>query len=605
MLVSMMQISAPVRTPTWFSRRRLLEEKLHDLHKCANLDQIKQIHAQVLKADLHQDLYVAPKLIAAFSLCRQIVLAVNVFNQIPDANVHVYNALIRAHAQNSQPSQAFETFFQMQSSGVYPDNFTYSNLLKGCIGHSWFPVIQMIHSHIEKAGFYADIFVPNSLIDAYSKCGPFGLKMARSLFMAMNQRDTVTWNSMIGGLMKASELDEACQLFDEMPERDIVSWNTMLDGYAKVGEMNKAFQLFEKMPVRNTISWSTMVCGYSKAGDMVMARMLFDKCPLKNVVLWTTIVSGYAEKGLVKEATALYDQMEEARLKHDDGARISILAACAESGMLGLGKKIHTSIKRSKFRCSTKVCNALIDMYAKCGCLGPAFSIFNEMANKDVVSWNAMLQGFAMHGHGERALQLFSRMVDEGFKPDKYTFIGLLCACTHSGLVDEGRKYFYSMEKVYGIVPQVEHLGCMVDLLGRRGHLVEAFELLRSMPMKPNAIILGSLLGACQKHNAVEVARAVSDYLFRSETSDPGNLSLLSNIYAQAGHWGGVADVRLQMKSTRGQKPPGASSIELDQEMHHFTVFDTSHPKSDDIYGMIDRVVQDLRQAGYVPKANE
>ncbi|XP_028759412.1 pentatricopeptide repeat-containing protein At3g29230-like isoform X1 [Neltuma alba] len=601
----MEMISVPLRTPTWFSRRRLLEEKLSDLHKCTNLDHVKQIHAQILKADLHQDLYVAPKLIAAFSLSRQIVSAVNVFNQIPEPNVHEYNALIRAHAQNSQPSHAFAVFFEMQRFGVCPDNFTYPYLLKACAGRSWLPVIQMIHSHIEKTGFYADIFVPNALIDSYSKCGPFGLAAALNLFMSMTEKDIVTWNSMIGGLAKAGELEEACKLFDEMPVRDMVSWNTMLDGYVKKGDMDKAFKLFEKMPERNVISWSTMVWGYCKAGDIDMARMLFDRSPAKNMILWTTIISGYAEKGLVREASSLYEQMEETRLKPDDGTMISILAACAESGILCLGKKIHASINRTRYRCSTKVSNALIDMYAKCGCLEAAFDVFNGMGKKDVVSWNAMLQGLAVHGHGRKALKLFSRMIHEGFEPDKYTFVGLLFACSHAGLVKEGRKYFYSMEKVYGIVPQIEHYGCMMDLLGRGGHLKEAFALLHSMPMEPNAKVLGTFLGACRMHNAADLARAVSDHLLKLEPSDVGNYSLLSNIYAQAGDWSSVAGLRLQMKSTGGQKPSGVSSIELEEKVHDFTVLDRSHPKSEDIYQMIDRLVQDLKLVGYAPAVEE
>ena len=598
-----MQISMPIRTPSLVSRRRLLEEKLIDLHKWNNLKQVKQVHAQILKASLLQDLSVAPKLIAAFSLCHEIVLAVNLFSQIQQPNVHLYNTLIRAHVRNSQPSQAFATFFEMQSNGVYPDNFTYPFLLKACSGHSLYPMVQMIHTHIEKFGFCSDIFVPNSLIDSYSKCGSFGVNAARKLFMVMGERDVVSWNSMISGLLKAGELGEARHLFDEMPERDTVSWNTILDGYVKAGEMNKAFELFEKMPDRNVVSWSTVVSGYCKAGDMDMARMLFDKMPIKNIVPWTIIISGYAEKGMTKEAISLYDKMEEAGLRPDDGAVISILAACAESGLLGLGEKVHASIKRTKFKCRTSVSNALVDMYAKCARLDKAYSVFDGMARRDAVSWNAMLQGLAMHGHGEKALQLFSRMNEEGFAPDKVSFISILCACSHAGFVEEGLQYFYTMERDYGIIPEVEHYGCVIDLLGRGGHLKEAFRLVQSMPMESNAIIWGTLLGACRMHNAVDLAGEVVDHLVKLEPSDVGNFSMLSNIYAAAGDWDSVSNVRLRMRRIGIQKPSGSSSIEVDEEVHEFTVLDKSHPKSDKIYEMIDRLVQDLKQVGYVPKA--
>ncbi|XVF14335.1 hypothetical protein REPUB_Repub09cG0050600 [Reevesia pubescens] len=465
-------------------------------------------------------------------------------------------------------------------------------------------MVQMIHTQIEKNGFLSDIFVPNALIDSYSKFGELGIKEALKLFTIMEDRDVVSWNSMIGGLLKVGELREARKLFDEMPERDMVSWNTILDGCVKAGEMEEAFELFQMMPQRNVVSWSTMVMGYCKAGDMDMARVLFDKMPVKTLVPWTIIISDYAEKGLAKESVELYDRMERDGLELDDGTVISILAACAESGLLAVGIKVHDSIQRLKFRCSIAVCNALVDMYAKCGSLDKAWSVFNGMAKRDVVSWNTMLQGFAIHGHGKEALQVFSRMKKEGFKPDRVTFVGVLCACTHAGFIDEGVEYFYVMEKDYGIVPQIEHYGCMIDLLGRGGRLKEAFRLAHTMPFESNAIIWGTLLGACRLHNAVELAEKVLDHLLQLDPSDPGNYSMLANIFAAAGDWDSAASVRLQMKSIAVQKPSGASSIEIDNEVHEFTVFDRSHPKFDRIYQMIDRLGQDLKRAVHPKDTN-
>jgi pentatricopeptide repeat protein len=598
-----MQVSSGVRAFTWFSLRRHLEDNIIDLHKCKNLNFIKQIHAQLIKCHLHQDLYIAPKLIASYSLTNHLTSAVNVFNQVPDPNVLLYNYLIRAYSLTNNESNsylAFATFLKMQMDDVLPDNFTYPFLLKSCNGRSWLNLVKMVHAHVEKLGFYGDIFVPNSLIDCYCRCG--GADMAMKLFSAMEERDVVSWNTMVGGLVKCGDFDGALKLFDEMPVRDKVSWNTMLDAFAKAGEMEKAFELFQRMGERDVVSWSTMVFGYSKSGDMDMARILFDRCPMKNLVLWTTIISGYAEKGEVKKATKLYYEMEEAGFRPDDGFLISTLAACAESGMLGLGKKIHDSVLRRRLRCSTEVLNAFIDMYVKCGCIDAAFAVFNGMkAKKDLVSWNSMIHGFGIHGHGEKAIELFTRMLREGFEPDNYTFIGLLGACTHAGLVNEGRSYFYSMERAYGIVPQISHYGSMIDLLSRGGHLKEAFRLVRSMPVEPNVKIFGTLLGACRMHNDLELARAVCEHMLKSVPLDPGNFSLLSNIYARAGCWFDVANLRLQMKIKGGQKPPGVSSIEVEEEVHEFTVYDQSHPKSRDIYNMIDRLVHDLRQVGYAP----
>ncbi|ONK64802.1 uncharacterized protein A4U43_C07F30100 [Asparagus officinalis] len=593
-------MSLPIRPPKWTSHRRLLEHHIADLHHCSSPSHLKQIHAQTFRSNLHQDPFIAPKLISAYSLTRLIPHALNVFDQIPHPNTLLFNTLIRALTHNALHEKAFLVFFRMQKDGVLADNFTYPFLLKACGGQFGLRKVEMIHAHVVKLGFLEDIFVPNSLIDSYSKAGSLGIASAKRLFDEMPRRDVVSWNSMIAGFVRAGELSEARKLFEEMTERDTVSWNTMLDGHSKAGEMDKAFELFQRMSERNVVSWSTMVWGYCKVGEMDMARMLFDKMPLKNLVPWTIIIAGYAEKGLAKEASCLLDQMEETGLKPDEATVISILAACAESGLLGLGMRIHSYIENSKLGFKIEVCNALIDMYAKCGNLDKAWSVFEGMRERDLVSWNSMVQGLANHGYGERALELFDKMVAEGIKPDSVTFVGVLCACTHVGLVEEARRYFTSMRKDYGIVPEIEHYGCMIDILGRGGLLGEAFDLAKTMPLEPNAIIWGTLLSACRVHNNVNLAEEAVDQLINLEPSDAGNYAILSNIYAAAGRWDGVAKTRVQMKHI--QKPAGSSWIELDDSLHEFTVGDRSHPHSSRIFKMINRLGRHLKQVGYVPK---
>ncbi|KAL8475758.1 hypothetical protein ACS0TY_028426 [Phlomoides rotata] len=593
-----MQIPIPVRAPTFLSRRRLFEQKLADLHKCSDLNEIKQLHALIYKSNLHKDPFVAPKLISAFSLCRQLALAVKVFDQIPSPNAHLCNALIKAYIRNSEPEKSFEVFCEMRASGIFPDNYTYLFLLKACSGLKF---VKMIHTHVEKCNFYSDIFVPNSLIDAYSKCGLMGVRAAKALFDVMEEKDLVTYNSMISGMVKAGELKEAKKLFDEMPQRDRVSWNAILDGYVKSGEMSTAFEIFQSLPSRDVVSWSTIISGYAKMGDIEMAKVLFDRMPVKNLVAWTIMISAYAEKGLAKEAMELYDQMEGKKLKLDDGTFISILSATAQSGLFGLGKKVHLSITRSRYKCSTVISNALIDMYCKCGSLSRAWRCFNEIKRKDLVSWNSMIHGLAMHGHGKKALQIFDRMKQEGFAPDKVTFVGVLSACSHAGMVKDGIHYFYSMESVYGIAPMIEHYGCLIDLLGRGGHLCEAFRLLNSMPFEPNVVIWSSLLGACRMHNALQLAEEVLDQLLKLEPTNAGNLSMLPNIYAAAGEWESVANARIRMWKTANKRPPGASLIELNGEFHEFTVMDTTHAQSKRIIETVNGVSQHLRQVAYAP----
>ncbi|PIM98014.1 hypothetical protein CDL12_26949 [Handroanthus impetiginosus] len=588
-----MQMPAQIRAPSFVSTRRFFQQKLADLHKCNDLNQLRQLHALIYKFNLHKDPFVAPKLISALSLCRQMELAVSVFDQIPSPNVHSFNTLIKAYIRNSEPDKALELFREMRWSGIDPDSYTYLFFLKASTGLNF---VKMIHAHVEKCNLYSDVFMPNSLIDAYSKCGLTGFIEAKMLFDVMEERDVVTYNSMISGLVKVGELTEAKKMFDEMPERDWVSWNAILDGYVKAGEMSAAFAIFEKMPSRNVVSWSTVISGYAKNGDMENAKILFDNMPVKNLVAWTIMISAYAEKGLAKEAIKLYHQMEDAGLKLDDGSIVSILSASAESGLLRLGKKVHQSIIRSRYKCGTLISNALIDMYCKSGSLNMAWQIFNTIERKDLVSWNIMIHGLAMHGHGQKALCLFEKMKEEGFAPDEVTFVGILSACSHSGLVKEGLHYFHTMVTDYKTEPQLEHYGCMIDLLGRGGHLNEAFRLLDEMPFEPNVVIWSSLLGACRMHNAVELAEEVLDQLVKLGPGIAGNFSMLSNIYAAAGDWGSVANARLQLRKTASKRASGASSIELNDELHEFTVMDKSHPKSDRIYQTINGLNQHLQR---------
>ncbi|KAL6518962.1 Pentatricopeptide repeat-containing protein [Orobanche hederae] len=589
-----MQMPVPIRAPTFLSRRRLFEQKLADLHKCTDLNQLKQMHALIYKYNLHQDPFVAPKLISALSLCRQTGLALNVFDQIQSPNAHLNNTMIRAYIRNSEPAKAFEVFCDMRRSGIVPDSFTYHFLLKACSGLKF---VKMIHAQMEKWNLFSDLFVPNTLIDAYSKCGLMGVKAAKMVFDVMEEKDLVTYNSIISGLVKAGVLQEARKLFDEMPQRDTVSWNTIMDGYVKAGEMIEAFELFEKMPSRDVVSWSTIIFGYAKTGDLEMAKVLFDSMPVKNLVAWTIMISVFAEKGLAKEAIGLYHQMEEARLKPDEGTVISILSASAESGLLGLGMKVHRSITKSRLECGTVVSNALIDMYCKCGSLNSAWSIFNKMKIKDLVSWNSMIHGLAMHGHGHKALQVFDKMKQERFVPDNFTFIGVLSACSHAGLIKDGINYFYSMENDYRISREIEHYGCMIDLLGRGGCLNEALTVLHKMPFEPNVVIWGSLLAACRMHNDVQLAEEVLDRLVKLEPVDEGNWSTFPNIYAMAGDWGSVANARLRMRKRRSS---GVSLIELNDEFHEFTVMDTTHPKSKRIYQSVDGLSEHLKKLAHV-----
>ncbi|KAJ0973763.1 hypothetical protein J5N97_015728 [Dioscorea zingiberensis] len=565
------------------SLRRHFEHSLSENRR--NPHHLKQLHSQILKFNLHQDPFLAPKLISSYSHCHLLPLAINVFNQVQQPNSLLFNTIIREYGHHSQPSDAFLTFLQMRKEGVFPDSFTFPFLLKACSGRSVLFWVKMMHAQIVKLGFLSDIFVRNSLIDSYSKAGDCGLDFAKRVFGEMPERDVVSWNSMVAGLVRAGELMEAREVFDQMPDRDIVSWNSMLDGYVKAGEMDKAFDLFERMPERNVVSWCSLVSGYCRSGDMDMARMLFDKMPTKNLVSWTVMVSGYAEKGLSREASCLFRQMVEAGLEADEVTIVSILAACTESGLIGFGKMVHAYVEGTEFKFTTRVCNALVDMYAKCGDANKAWGVFEGMKERNLVSWNSMIQGLAMNGLDEQALNLYSGMKSEGFTPDGVTFVGVLCACTHIGLIEVGRRYFESMKNDYNIAPQIEHYGCMIDLLGRAGLLEDAFDLAKSMPFESNAIIWGTLLCACRKHNNVDLAEEAVKQLIQFEPSEAGNHAILSNIHASASRWVDFTKAPLKKLASENE----------------FMETDISHSQPERISRIVLQLGQHLKQAVHVP----
>ncbi|CAI9109769.1 OLC1v1009665C2 [Oldenlandia corymbosa var. corymbosa] len=423
------------------------------------------------------------------------------------------------------------------------------------------------------------------------------------VFKSSLHRDNVIGTKLISAFAHCRQMDSAVYIFDHIETPDVLAYNVMIKAHLGNSQPLQAFGIFSKMQnsgVRpNIFTCPFLLKANFGAGDMERARCLFDKMPVKNMVAWTILISAYVEKGFAKEAMGLYDQMAATDVKPDEGAITSILGACAESGMLGLGNRVHDFVKTSRYNCSMRVSNALINMYVKCGRLDDALNVFRGMKEKNSVTWSTMIHGLGIHGYGEQALQLFSRMIQKGFAPNKVTFIGLMCACSHAGLVDDGIHYFDAMQRDYGLNPEIAHYGCMIDLLGRGGRLKEAFRLVLSMPMKPNEVIWGALLAACRKHDAVTIGEEELQQLVQQGLTDDGNLSILSDIYAAAGDWSGMANARLYMKNTcREKKPSGTSSIELENEYHHFTMMDVRHPKSDLIYQILGALSQHMRKAG-------
>lgn len=362
--------------------------------------------------------------------------------------------------------------------------------------------------------------------------------------------------------------------------------------YAKLGLLASARQLFSEMTVRDVPAWNSIIAGYARCGDMEGALEMFRAMPARNVISWTTMISGYSQSGQYQKALDTFLEMErEKGVRPNEVTIASVLTACANLGALEIGQRIEGYAREKGYFANMFVCNAILEMYSRCGSIDRAQRVFDEIGRRrDVCSWNSMIMGLAVHGKCNEALQLFHEMLGEGTAPDDVTFVGVLLACTHGGLVVQGRKFFQSMKQNFSIIPKLEHYGCMVDLLGRAGELHGACDLIQSMTMKPDSVVWGALLGACSFHGHVELAEKAAQSLFELEPWNPGNYVILSNIYASAGKWNGVAKLRKMMKGRRITKAAGYSFIEEGGRMHKFSVEDRSHPRSVEIYTLLDDV---------------
>lgn len=318
---------------------------------------------------------------------------------------------------------------------------------------------------------------------------------------------------------------------------------------------------------------------------------MFEEMPHKTIVSWTALITGYNRVGCHSDAVDVFRQMQLVGIEPDEISIISVLPACAQLGALELGKWIHIYSGRKGFLREIPLCNALIEMYSKCGCISQAYQLFNQMAKKDVISWSTLIGGLAHHGKAREAIELFREMQFANVKPNAVTFLGVLSACAHAGFLEEGLLYFNSMKDDYNIEPEIEHYGCLIDLLGRSGHLHQAFKTIEKMPMEPDSKIWGSLLSSCRTHCNLEIAITAMEHLKELEPDDTGNYVLLSNIYANLGKWEGVSRMRKLIRSKSMKKTPGCSSIEVNNIVQEFVSGDDSKPFFEDICILLDMLI--------------
>eukprot|EP01018_Ginkgo_biloba_P005831 Gb_35190 [translate_table: standard] len=583
------------------------------LRACAALSALeegKEIHYHIVRTGIEANIFVEAALVDMYAKCGSIENARHVFDKMSERNVVSWTAMIAGYAQNGYANEALTLFQQMQLTDVMPDFITIVSLVSACTHLGDLQLGKCIHKYIIRSGFEADVSVGSSLVAMYSKCG--SVDMARWLFDKMHKRDVVSWNALIAGHTQNGHADEALTLFHQM-QLEYVKPNTItmlsvLPACGHLGPMKQGKWIHVYIITHgfdsNVSIGTALIDMYAKWCCIEISQRLFDKMPVRNVISWSAMIAGYAQNGYAHEALTLFDQMQQSNVKPNSITMVSVLLACAHVGALQQGKWIHEYIIANGFETDVFVGTGLIDMYAKCGSLDNARQVFDKMSERSVVSWSAMISGYGMHGYGEDALAIFSKMQHKGMKPDHITFICLLSACSHAGLVDEGWQCFYCMSRDYCITPRVEHYACMVDLLGRLGHLDEAQDFIKKMPLEPDAAVWGALLGACRIYCNIDLGERVAERLFELKPEIAGPYVLLSNIYAAAGRWDDVENVRTMMKDRRVKKPRGSSFIEVNNKVHEFHVGDRSHPQSEKVYAILETLIGQMKEVGYVPNTN-
>ncbi|CAK9153271.1 unnamed protein product [Ilex paraguariensis] len=640
--------STSTETPKWNSNTKNLmitNPTLLLMESCNSMSQLKQIQAHMTRTGLIFHLFPVSRVLSfcALSDAGNISHAHLLFTQISEPNVYIWNTMIRGYCKAQKPVVGFSFFQKMVREYVEMDRRSFVFALKACELLHRVEMGISIHCRIWKVGFVFDLIVRNRLIHFYGNWGC--LDYAQKVFDESCEVDVVSWTAMIDGYLKKKRPDEALRLFDSMLGSSVEPnqvtlitvfsacaqqgdlslgksihkyvetnnvkcslnlMNAMLDMYVKCGGFSSAKEFFDEMEIKDVFSWTSMINGYAKKGELDLARKYFDEMPERNVVSWNAMIAGYSQNNKPEEALELFHDMKKEGLVPIESTLVCVLSACAQSGCLDLGQWIHNYyVKQNRIQSRVILSNAFIDMYAKGGSIDAAAEVFNEMTVKDMVSWNSIIVGYASHGHAEKALNLFEEMKSTGLKPDDITFVGVLSACSHGGLVNQGWEYFRNMESDCGLKPKVEHYACMIDLLGRTGHLEEAYELITKMPMEPDEAVWGALLNACRTHGDVELGKLAADKLMLLDPKDSGIYVLLASLCANEKKWGDVRTVRSLMREKGIKKTPGQSLIEVGGEFHDFLVADEAHQQSKDIYKVLNELILLSRLGDYASNTAE
>ncbi|KAL0292226.1 UNVERIFIED_CONTAM: putative pentatricopeptide repeat-containing protein [Sesamum calycinum] len=531
------------------------------------------------------------------------------FDEMPERDVVAWSAMINGFTSCNLHVNAWTMFREMLRDGedVKPNEYTFSSVLKACKSMGSLSCGELVHGLALKHGVLGSIYVRNALMDMYGMCSD-GMDRACAVFEEIGVKNSVSWTTLIAAYTHLGDGHGGLRVFREMlldgAELNPFNVSIAIRACSSIGSQAYGKQIhatvfkrgFESsIPVMNSI-----LDMYCRCIGLSEADRCFHGMTEKDIITWNTMIAGY-EKSDPYEALNLYSSLEFEGLTPNCFTFTSVIAAVANMAVLGVGEQIHGGIIRRGLGDDLGVANALIDMYAKCGSIMNSCKIFNEMHDKNVVSWTSMMVGYGSHGHGKEAVELFDKMVESGVRPDRIVFVAVLNACSHAGLVDEGLRYFKMMVHSYNITPDQEIYGCIVDLLGRAGRVKEAYQLIEAMPFMPDESVWGAFLGACKAHKLAELGKLAASKVLDSRPSVAGTYLALSSIYAADGKWGDFARIRKLLKGMGNKKEAGRSWIEVRNQTYSFVAGDKLGFHIKWVYEAVDMLGLHMKEAGYNP----
>ncbi|CAH1452438.1 unnamed protein product [Lactuca virosa] len=562
-----------------------------------------QVHTMVVKFGFELTTYVCNSLISMYSKSGMIKSARSVFDYMEVRDAVSWNGMIAGLVKNLQDLPALDLFLKMRLSGVKLTQPIFVTILKVCANIKEIRLSKQLHSILWKNGMESDPNLRTALMVSYTKS--FEMDDTLKLFNSMSGiKNVVTWTAMIGGYIKNGDMIKAVNIFQQMRKQNVwpneFTYSTILTSHQIISPSQIHAEVIKTNYESSTSVGTALLDAYTKLGNMSDAIKVFHQIQEKDIVTWSAILSGYAQSGDIDEAIRVFLELQNNKITPNEFTFSSILNACATpNAAIEHGKQFHGRVLKSGYEIALCVSSALVTMYAKKGNIESANKVFEKQSEKDLVSWNSMISGYAQHGYGKKALEIFEEMRKENIKMDDITFIGVISACTHAGLVNEGEKYFDLMVD-HGIEATSEHYSCMVDLYSRAGFIKKAMNFIDNMPIVAGATIWRSILASCRVFKDLELGKIAGDKLMELSPQDSASYVLLSNLYATSGDWKEREKVRKLMDERNVKKEAGSSWIEIKNKTYWFVAGDVSHPLSDLIYGKLRELGLKMRDEGYV-----